>query len=213
MFRSLVILCSVIILFHGVNSYLHPKFLTKGIQTLKTYKRQANTEVEQCIIDRLSESSECDLSMANPFASIFCLPDCGQFALDIARDCGADPDILAALCDSNENGQFCYDLLRSFDDLTNRAEVTCFTSDICPSACQSELSQGVAELGCCLSVFVDYVISTEDFNPQDLFDECNVDLPEGCNDEPPEGRNNSPLSSTSFQATFFSLLSALALRA
>ena len=208
MFSSLVILCSVIILSHGVNSHLYPKFITKGTEIFKAYKRQANTEVQECIIDRLSESSECDLSMADPFASVFCLPDCGQLALDVARDCGADPSVLAALCDSNENGEFCYDLLSRFNELIKRAKETCFTSEVCPSACQSELSQGVTELGCCLSVFVDFV---EDFNPEDLFDECNVDLPESCNNEPPEGHNNSPLSSTSFQGSFFLMLSALAL--
>ena len=224
MFLSLMILCSVIILSHGVNSHFYPKVLTKGTEIFT--KRQDN--IEQCVIDGLSGNSECDLSIVDSFASVFCLPDCGQFALDVARDCGADPAALAALCDSNENGEFCYDLLDRFVQLINSVEETCFTSEVCPSACQSELSQGVTELGCCVSALVDVVMLSM-VDPEDLFGECNIDLPESCNNEPPddgnneppedrnneppEDRNNSPLSSTSFQAYFFSMLSALALMA
>ena len=215
MFGPMMILCSVIstVLFHGVNGHLYPKIAAKSIQTLNDYKRQMDDEENNCIPKGLRDRPECDVSNihpfnnANQFFSIFCAPECRKFITDVARDCGEDPALITYftdLCGFNENNEFCYNLQESFANLDDDIEQTCIGSNVCPSACQSELSQGVTELGCCLNAFVSYNSSiAENCNPDDLFDGCNVDLPEKC--------NNSPLSGISFEAFSIALLTALSI--
>lgn len=148
----------------------------------------------------------------------FCIAECGNVIIDAYNDCGYFDQLglpgietfLISLCGTNQNGDICYQVYGdALDFLTS--EGSCYNSytvsDQC--SCQSELTNGVSEQGCCLDAYHDFradVASSvgADVNIDELYNACNVDLPTGC--------NNSPITAGSGfvpHVTLISLISAL----
>ena len=55
--------------------------------------------------------------------------------------------------------------------------------------CQSLLSTGVSEQGCCLKVYHDFIsgLPNANYSPRKLYSVCNVDRPADCNKSPVSG--------------------------
>ena len=181
------------------------------------YKRQ--TDVEQCIDDRLDDAgvdSACksageddiDLESAsqaeiNAFFSQFCRPECGnpvRRAIEECEDIDEDDRIvinfISSLCGTNEDGEQCY---QQFDSARNHFSVEASCSEnfaengVC--TCKSDLEDEVEEQGCCLDAYQDFFSDIfDEYDPSGLYSECDVDRPGGCNNSPISG--SVPLVST-----------------
>ena len=219
----LVGLCTATLLLHGVSCHLFPQAVLEKLTnrgTSKLHKSQLDLEtVYQCTLDKFDHAyqgndshfvTECNQSTINAGFLTLCVPKCGDVLLDAYEDCGLfnSPDerkYLAALCGSNGNGDFCYELfLDSMVFLS--AAVPCF-----PGTCNcNSLSEGVGRQGCCIDALNDLVNTMADdlrgFSLDRVYSECNIAPVAGC--------DNSPLSgSTSLHHAFYTaavaMLSAL----
>ena len=143
----------------------------------------------------------------------FCNPECGNAIIDAFNDCEYFEetgvynlkDFLIGLCGTNQNGDNCYEIYSSaYTQLYN--ERSCYNSISygrqCTSSCGYTLSQGARVRGCCLNAFHNYVTNGgwnyyyNSYDPSDLYDACNVDLPTGCNNSP-IATGNSPTTEES----------------
>lgn len=96
-----------------------------------------------------------------------------------------------------------------FDSLTVfETEINCTisSSSLGMCDCRSELMAGLEEQGCCIDGLHQYLLDLDIFDgrydPSDIYDTCDVDLPDGC--------DNNPLSIDSGSIKLmFSFMSAL----
>ena len=120
----------------------------------------------------------------------FCIPECGNIILDAYNDCGVfdtllpgSEDFFIGLCGTNQNGDLCYQIYSDTVELIT-SESFCYatyaTSSEC--TCQSILLEGVSQQGCCINAFHKFRSDAEitDYNPRELYDDCNVALPMDC---------------------------------
>ena len=221
MFRSVLIFCSATILLRGVSSHLFSKHfleLKKSTHHLKDFKRQGD---EDCIVIKLFGGPPECLFMAASFAddaisfedlpSVICDDTCGKLFLDIFGECGrmngTQIQLLADLCYRNQNGDLCYNALNNFiQAIENLPDTVCPFIDTCSSTCQSAVSQGVSDAGCCFNVFLDFLTDEDPTLTAYMMEQlrsCNVNVPPGC--------NNSPMgsSSTIFHVTHLAIPSTL----
>ena len=142
------------------------------------------------VFDQELDPTTTNQSMFNAAFHALCVPECGNVILDGYDACGLfessyERRYLAALCGSNENGDFCYELFFDSLDLLSTAAL-CFHG---ACSCNS-LSEGVGRQGCCIDALNDLVNSMQDdlggFNLDRVFGNCNIFPEAGC--------NNSPLS-------------------
>ena len=229
---SLVFLCTAVtvVLFHGVNCHLFPQALLKhatNVEATKVYKHQIDDGemLLQCALERFNAFyqgntsnfvSQCrsififgaDPSAVNIFRT-FCIPDCGNVVLDAFVDCGIsreERNTAAGLCGSNENGDTCYELISGGVDLLINA-LSCAQQTECN--CGSILEE-VERQGCCIVDINDHInrqsdsLFGVDFDLGEVYDNCNVDVPErGCNNSPLSGSSFLHASYISFVGTFF----------
>ena len=134
----------------------------------------------------------------------FCIPDCGNVALDAFTACGAsreETSLVAGLCGSNENGNTCYEIFAGTVNLLSSA-LSCSGGGECDC---SSISEEVTRQGCCIVTFnnLDDEDFGQDFDLNDVYDMCNIDVPETeC--------NNSPVSgSSSVHASYISAVAIL----
>ena len=102
---------------------------------------------------------------------------------------------IVSLCSTNENGSLCYKLYVENAVVFNSA-YSCSTT---PEDCDClQLSEGVAEQGCCINVIHDFYKSRNMFDPLDeVYSDCNVTLPgTGCNNGPLRNSSLLPGEST-----------------
>ena len=142
--------------------------------------------------------------------SILCIPECGNAIHDAYRECQVFDSLTpgteefnVALCGKQESGTSCYLLYADGLDLI-RTEANCYNNYVNTGSCtcRSALTAGVAEQGCCLDAYHDLVEELPNaYNPDSLYDACNVDAPEGC--------NNSPLTLSSATKPVFATITTL----
>ena len=223
MHSSLVIVCSAMVLLHGVSCYLFPQAVLNQVGFPKVYKRQTDAR-KQCVLDKFDAAfqgnnsrfvRECraaetsgneinflDPSQQNNISSIFrtfCIPACGNALVDASDACGAfdspeEKEYLVALCGANKNGDFCYEIFVN-STLLIQAEVSCsIDSENCSCL---RISEGVAEQGCCINAHQDFINSLDNFNynPGEVYGACNTDLPARCNNSLLETSSSLPQAS------------------
>ena len=138
----------------------------------------------------------------NTIFSVFCKPECGNAILDAFIDCGTFDempgiiDLFAGLCGTNENGEKCYERFVSALEHV-QSEAQCYDDylDTRTCTCAAELREAVGLQGCCLDTYHNFIRDTLesldydiDYQPRDLYEDCDINLPGGC--------NNSPISSS-----------------
>ena len=132
------------------------------------------------------QTDEEQQAVVDQYFELLCTTECGAFIFAVSEECGVGSEIQAvkAFCGSNSNEDICYEL---FIDYFNyyEIELNCtvdnfFTAGTCE--CQSELQTAVDDLGCCIDAYHQLVIIINEgaFNPRDIYDSCDVDLPTGC---------------------------------
>ena len=232
MYSTTVVLCTAMVLFHEVSSHLFPQTYLDQVTNIgdsKVYKRQADDDEDmlvQCALDRFNTfyqgnnsnfvsqcrsffSSEFDLlsGTTSTFRTL-CIPDCGNVVIDAFTACGASREetrSAAALCGSNENGNTCYEIFAGTVNLLNSA-LMCSIGTGCDC---SSISEEVTRQGCCIVNYNEIINNLDDealgqdFDLNDVYDMCNIDVPE-------RECNNSPLSgSSSVHASYISAVAIL----
>ena len=233
MYSTTVVLCTAIVLFHGVSSHLFPQTYLDQVTNVgdsKMYKRQADDDDDmlvQCALDRFNAFyqgnnsnfvSQCRFIFSPEFDFLsgtntstfctFCIPDCGNVVIDALAACGASREVtslFASLCGSNENGNTCYEIFAGTINLLSSA-LSCSGGAECDC---SSISEEVTRQGCCIVAFnaninnLDDEVFGQDFDLNDVYDMCNIDVPE-------RECNNSPLSgSSSVHASYISAVAIL----
>ena len=159
---------------------------------------------------------ELDLSNPQPqitsFYRFYCIPECGDAINDAYNECGVYRVSLPGterlnidLCGTNQQGDTCYELYGDGLQLVN-SERSCYetyiSSNMC--RCRSTLVNGVAEQGCCIDAYHDFVSGLSGgYQPSTLYSSCNVNPPGGC--------NNSPITASSSATICFTTNSLLLL--
>ena len=162
---------------------------------------------------------ELDLSNPQPqidsFYSLYCIPECGDTINEAYDECDAYRDLLPGterfnidLCGTNQEGDTCYELYGDGLQLVT-SERSCYetyiSSDVC--RCRSTLINGVAEQGCCIDAYHDFISGLAGaYRPRTLYSSCNVVAPAGCNNSPVGSSVSSPTTrpttpTTSSEAT------------
>ena len=164
------------------------------------------------------DDSSYSQSTINSMFNTFCKPECGNVIIDAFNDCEHFEetgvynlkDFLIGLCGTNQNGDICYEIYSSAYSqfYTERSCHNIISYTQCTSSCRSTLSQGVRVRGCCLNAYHNYVTNGGwdyyyNYDPSDLYDACNVDLPTGC--------NNSPITGSDVMITGSSVMTQVAL--
>ena len=148
----------------------------------------------EIVID--NDDDDISQSDVNTVFGALCIPDCGNVYICAADDCGGFDgddaplkDFFIDMCGTNQNGDKCYQLYTdAIDSLTS--EVRCYQDYVRyrECNCRSQLTQGIREHGCCLDIYHEI---PRNYDPSDLYDVCNVDLPSGCNNSPITAGNSS----------------------
>ena len=145
----------------------------------------------------------------------FCVRDCGDVVLDAYNDCGVfdvgfrgTEELIVGLCGTNGNGDLCYTLYSEGLTLISN-ESSCYgsyniSSGVC--SCRSDLSDAVDEQGCCVDIYHDFIAGLGTYDPDRLYDDCNVNPPPSCNNSPLTASDSS--SQVSYVSTF-AIISAL----
>ena len=200
MMRILILqICFATICFQGVYS----SFSLHNIVPSSNFFRQTKQD-QQCFNDQIDEhfdsnteffecaqmfgdskiESEDDLE---DFFDLLCTTECGDFFIDAAKECdfeNASAIILfESLCETNSNGDVCYELSNTYNNY-GAIESSC-AEDLSNSGtctCESDLEDAVEDLGCCIDAFhqIAEEFSGGSVNPQDVYDDCGVDLPAPC---------------------------------
>ena len=152
-------------------------------------------EFEDCVnmipdfeIDFDDSDEQTDQFIVSNFFRVLCATECGDFYFDVLKECGLENsstvDALQSLCESNSNGDTCYELLATYLNY-GEIERNCTTEYLFNSGtctCESELEDAVEDLGCCIDAYHQLVEDTvgESVNPQDIYDDCGVDFPAPC---------------------------------
>ena len=132
--------------------------------------------------------------------STLCSPECGNVLLDVYDACGAyvtphERNLMANLCGSNHNGNFCYELLLETRALINTAARCTIDHEAVTCNCPA-ITKGVEARGCCMDIvnnLLEMLKALEFVGDLDLdavYDDCNVNVPK-------RGCNNSPLTASS----------------
>ena len=191
------------------------------------YKRQASDECVVGKLDSLDIDQECVMTALlleednetiaqsqptfNTLFSVVCEPECGNAILDAFIDCGTFDempsaiDFFAGLCATNENGEKCYErFLSAWSHV--ESEVDCYDNYLSNGTCTcaAELREAVGLQGCCLETYHNFIRDTLDaldydidYQPQGLYEDCDVNLPGGCNNSPISSSSPSPSSDPS----------------
>ena len=135
-----------------------------------------------------------------------CMPECGNVAIDAYNDCGifdfyeifvtGVKEFTVGLCGTNENGDVCYQMYGDalhlvIDELS------------CDCSCQSLLSNGISQQGCCINIYHDLRADNRVFDARELYDACSIALPDDC--------NNSTIELSAALSTIVSFTSTLSL--
>ena len=235
MHSSLVIVCSAMVLLHGVSCYLFPQAVLNQVGFPKVYKRQTDSDEmaqQQCVLDKFdavfqgNDSSfvrECravetagnELDFSDPsqkynISSIlrtFCIPDCGNVIIDANDACGE--------LESPEQKEYLIALCGAnkngsfcYDIFTSGLLLiqTEISCFIDSKSCNClRISEGVAEQGCCINAHQDF------FNSLDKVNYNPGEVYGACNIDLPAGCNNSPLQTSSSppQASWISAVAIL----
>ena len=87
------------------------------------------------------------------------------------------------LYESNSYGDVCYELFNTYENY-KYIGISCalILSNSGTCTCESDLEDAVEDLGCCIDAFHQLAeeLSGGSENPQDIYDECGVDLPAPC---------------------------------
>ena len=168
------------------------------------------TGVEEAENDLDNDDDDLSQSDVDAIFGVLCRPDCGNLFIGAADDCGyfdgddaPSIDLFIGMCGTNQNGEKCYEIFKKAED-TVTSEAECYEDYVRDNLCncRSQLIRGVREQGCCLDVYYDLLKKEDIYDPSDLYDACNVDLPSGC--------NNSPIGSGFMpQVALVTLISAL----
>ena len=208
--------------------------LVTNVELPKQYKRQTTNELVVCVSDKLDAAfhgntsrfvSECKFaatfldtsnltSLITSIFRTFCVRDCGDVVLDAYNDCGVfdvgfrgTEELIVGLCGTNGNGDLCYTLYSEGVTLIN-TESSCYgsyiSSGVC--SCRSDLSDAVDEQGCCVDIYHDFIAGLGTYDPDRLYDDCNVNSPPSCNNSPLTASDS--LSQVSYVSTF-AIISAL----
>ena len=140
-----------------------------------------------------------------------CIPECGNVILDVYDDCRAfdfafpgTKEFTAGLCSTNENQDNCYSVYGNAFNLI-QTEISCYRNYKSDGqcSCQSQLSEGVSEQGCCLNIYHDFISGLPGviYSSRELYNACNVDRPADC--------NNSPISGSISLASTITLILSL----
>ena len=128
-----------------------------------------------------------------PVLEAYCTPECGTAMNNALNQCGVYSSFYPGierfyvdLCGTSENGMRCYTLYDKAYDLiqtATRCIQTLSSTGMC--TCQSELTAGVDQQGCCTDIYLDFLQGVFDYSPRALFRQCQVAFPtEGCNNSP-----------------------------
>ena len=224
----IAILCTAAVLLHGASCHLFPQAITNSLTSIKHKRRAVGDSVVQCIFNKLDTAidgnnslllSDCKSSAIDQIDAskessaqtyrTFCNPECGNVVLDAYSKCGiffANPpgtkELLIGICGTNNNGDVCYEIFDLGLDLVS-SEVNCSkayeSSGTC--TCRSTLLNGVAQQGCCINVYHDYISGRDSYNPNVLYRVCNVNRPENCNNSP-LGMRSIPTSDSTDTYTY-----------
>ena len=125
-----------------------------------------------------------------------CTPECGNAVLDAYSDCGLSniddstgsqffaraKTVIDGVCGTNQNGDVCYQLYGdAFQFAITERSCGFQFRESGECICQSFLSGGVSRYGCCINI---YHYLNRINNPRELYDGCNVPLPNDCNNSP-----------------------------
>jgi hypothetical protein len=122
---------------------------------------------------------------ANREYGTLCIPECGTFLLEAFQECDFfHPKLivyLRDLCGTNSNGDKCYEIIVK-SALHTGVELSC-DADTCD--CKKALTEGVEEQGCCINAVHEYLVDFRiETNPRQLYEACDVELPDNCGNSP-----------------------------
>ena len=151
--------------------------------------------------DSDNQTDQEQLDQIINYFEVLCTTECGDFYFEVAEECEFEysskiVDTLQPLCETNSNGDVCYELFTTYLSYAE-VETSCtldYLSNSGTCTCESDLEDAVEDLGCCVSVYHQFVDGdsqgspnqiAEEFsggsvNTQDIYDECGVDLPAAC---------------------------------
>ena len=151
-------------------------------------------DCKSAAIDEVEVSTDSSVlqSIITKIYRTFCNPECGKVVLDAYNECGffdaalpGTEELSIGLCATNNDGDICYQLYGLGLDLVS-SESNCYntyvSSRTCP--CHSTLLSGVAQQGCCINVYHDFISGLNSYNPNALYRGCNVNRPGDCNNSP-----------------------------
>ena len=134
------------------------------------------------------QTDEEKQAMLDQYFELLCNTECGDFIFAVSEECGAGDvskiQTVKAFCGSNSNEDICYERFIDYSNYYD-IELNCtldnlFISETCE--CQSELETAVDDLGCCIDAYHQLFIMVNEgsYDPRDIYDSCDVDLPTGC---------------------------------
>ena len=191
-----------------VNCSISAKTVIKEVFREFDFKRQA-TDSDQCVSDAIERASVEDICMIstseadaagddqasiNEIYRAFCRPACMNIILGIQEECEVFDDFpglrefVTGLCEVNDDNQPCYVYFSRAISFISDVEIDCYVDQLLDSSscnCQSQLRAEVNAQGCCINIYHDYLRavfqnSTISYNPQTVYNNCNVALPEEC---------------------------------
>ena len=134
------------------------------------------------------QTDEEQQAMFDQYFELLCNTECGDFIFAVSEECeigdASEIQALKAFCGSNSNEDICYELFIDYSNYLG-IELNCTVDKLSISGtceCQSELETAVDDLGCCIDAFHQLIIIIIEgsFDPRDIYDSCDVDLPTGC---------------------------------
>ena len=196
-------ICFAILCFQGVycsvslRNFLHFPNIFRQTEQQECLQEQLDehfndlSEVQECqdMVTNLEfsdeQTDEEQQAMFDGFLHLLCTTKCGDFLFAVAEECETDDPsailVFKPLCESNSNGDVCYEFFTTY--LLNYVEIesNCIT-DSGTCTCESDLEDAVEDLGCCIDTYHEFVEQANEgsFSQQDLYDVCDVDIPPGC---------------------------------
>lgn len=167
----------------GAQCKLHPRSIPGELMKRLDMKRQAESEVDECIENTLMRTltdSECDERRLESLIGdvsdlnededdadfvtnygLFCQPECREPIVNALEVCnffnGSEflRDFLVDLCAVNENGRACYTLFENATGFITGTELPCYAVGLFRKECNctAELQSAVSEQGCCINIY------------------------------------------------------------
>ena len=230
MWSSFVIFCfAAVILQEGASKASSQGAAVSELERKAVSKRQVDMD---CVNDKLSSngSAQCataadnavDLAIGLSSSAIvfqsainsdfqqFCKPECRTDILEALDECGAEDslnDFLSGMCDTNSDGDRCYEHFVGAVGLRDVAVACLMTQNqnrFC--SCRPALEAAVETQGCCLKVYEEYYSAISNYDLDELYDDCDVDAPRDCNgsgkSSPSNGSQDLALNITVFFVAF-----------